>query len=100
MQNLPTLPSLLLATALDRMISRGMFDNTFADLHQLSWFDWIILVPYFSILALLSVYGIFRFQTIFTYYRHRKNATGEPPQKFAELPRVTIQLPLFNERYV
>jgi cellulose synthase/poly-beta-1,6-N-acetylglucosamine synthase-like glycosyltransferase len=99
MHILPTLPSLLLATALDR-ISRGMFDNTFAGLHQLSWFDWIILVPYFGILALLSVYGIFRFETIWTYYKHRKNATGEAVREFSQLPRVTIQLPLFNERYV
>jgi len=41
-----------------------------------------------------------RFETIRTYFKHRRNATGEPPQHFDRLPRVTIQLPLYNERYV
>ena len=35
-----------------------------------------------------------------TYFKHRKKATGEPPQRFEQLPPVTIQLPLYNERYV
>ena len=35
-----------------------------------------------------------------TYFKHRKKAVGEPPQHFAQLPPVTIQLPIFNERYV
>ncbi len=34
------------------------------------------------------------------YFKHRKNATGEPPMRFEQLPPVTIQLPLYNERYV
>ncbi|HWF09073.1 MAG TPA: cellulose synthase family protein [Bryobacteraceae bacterium] len=96
-------PSLLLTSSIDRMLQgvmRGMFDDTFAGIHQLSWFDWIILVPYFGILALLSVYGLHRFETIRTYFKHRKNATGAPPLEFARLPKVTIQLPLYNERYV
>src|SRR6202000_753457 len=31
---------------------------------------------------------------------HRKKVVTQPPSLFAQLPRVTIQLPLFNERYV
>ena len=34
------------------------------------------------------------------YYRNQKNRTTEPPSHFAELPRVTIQLPIFNEQFV
>ena len=41
-----------------------------------------------------------RYDIIRTYFKHRKNATSEPPQRFEQLPRVTIQLPLYNERYV
>src|SRR5579863_3794268 len=93
------LPSLLVASPLDRL-TRGLFDDTFAGIHQLSWFDWAILIPYFGILALLSIYGLHRFETIRTYFKHRKNATTEPATRFAQLPRVTIQLPLYNERYV
>ncbi len=93
------LPALLAVSALTK-ISRGMFDDTFAGIHHLAWFDWAILIPYFGILGILSVYGMHRFDTIHTYFKHRKKATTNPPQKFAQLPKVTIQLPLYNERYV
>jgi len=99
MNFLPLLPSLLVVSTFDKM-TRGLFDDTFAGIHQLSWFDWAVLIPYFGILALLSVYGLHRFETIRTYFKHRKNATGEPAVRFAQLPKVTIQLPLYNERYV
>ena len=92
-------PALLATSALTK-ISRGLFDDTFAGIHQLAWFDWAILIPYFGMLAILSVYGLHRFDTIYTYFKHRKNVTTEPATLFDALPRVTIQLPLYNERYV
>ena len=76
------------------------FDDTFAGIHQLGWFDWALLVPYFSILAVLSVYGLHRYETIRTYFKHRKSQAHIPQQRFQTLPPVTIQLPLYNERYV
>jgi cellulose synthase/poly-beta-1,6-N-acetylglucosamine synthase-like glycosyltransferase len=93
------LPSLVAASPLTRL-TRTMFDDTFAGIHQLAWFDWALLVPYFTILAILSVYGLHRFGTIHAYFKHRKKARGEAPFRFERLPRVTIQLPLYNERYV
>ena len=86
-------------SATSRMV-RSLFDDTFSGVHQLGWFDWAILIPYFAILAVLSVYGVHRYEIIRTYFKHRKKATGEPPMRFAQLPPVTIQLPIFNERYV
>ncbi len=86
-------------SATSRMV-RGLFDDTFSGIHQLGWFDWAILIPYFAILSVLSIYGVHRYEIIRTYFKHRKKATGEPPKQFAQLPRVTIQLPIFNERYV
>src|SRR3954447_13725999 len=83
----------------DRLV-RGLFDDTFAGIHHLDWFDWAMMVPYFTILIVLSVYGLHRYDVIRTYFKHRKNATQDPPRRFAELPPVTIQLPLYNERYV
>src|SRR3954454_13123075 len=83
----------------DRLV-RGLFDDTFAGIHHLDWFDWAMMVPYFTILLVLSVYGLHRYDVIRTYFKHRKNATGEPPLRFETLPPVTIQLPLYNERYV
>ncbi|MGO4879539.1 MAG: cellulose synthase family protein, partial [Bryobacteraceae bacterium] len=95
------LPLALLAStsATSRMV-RSLFDDSFSGIYQLSWFDWSILIPYFAILALLSVYGVHRYEMIRTYFKHRKKAVGEPRQRFAQLPPVTIQLPIFNERYV
>jgi cellulose synthase/poly-beta-1,6-N-acetylglucosamine synthase-like glycosyltransferase len=86
-------------SAADRLF-RGLFDDTFAGIHHLAWFDWAMLLPYFTVLVILSVYGLHRYDVIRTYFKHRKNATKEPPQQFDELPPVTIQLPLYNERYV
>jgi len=90
----------LAANSTSSRIMRGLFDDTFAGVHQLGWFDWAILIPYFTILGLLSIYGVHRYDIIRTYFKYRKKATGEPPRRFAELPPVTIQLPIYNERYV
>ena len=95
----PNLLPALLATSAFAKISRGLQDDTFVGIHRLGWFDWALLIPYFGVLTILSVYGLHRFDTILTYFRHRKKATG-PAIPFAKLPPVTIQLPLFNERYV
>ena len=90
---------LVTPSAADRLVQR-LSDNTFAGIHQLAWFDWAMLIPYFTVLAILSVYGIHRYELIHTYFKHRKKATGEPPKRFDQLPKVTVQLPLYNERYV
>jgi cellulose synthase/poly-beta-1,6-N-acetylglucosamine synthase-like glycosyltransferase len=97
------MPALLLLlaskSAADKLV-RGLFDDTFAGIHHLAWFDWAMLVPYFTVLIVLSVYGLHRYDVIRTYFKHRRNAQGEPPRRFEQLPPVTIQLPLYNERYV
>ena len=90
----------LAANSTGARIMRGLFDDTFAGVHQLAWFDWAILIPYFTILGLLSIYGLHRYDIIRTYFKYRKKATGEPLRRFAQLPPVTIQLPIYNERYV
>jgi len=91
---------LLLASSAFDQFRRSLTDTTFAGIHQASWFDWAMLVPYFGILCILSIYGLHRYEVIHTYFKHRKKAVDQPPLRFAELPPVTIQLPLYNERYV
>jgi cellulose synthase/poly-beta-1,6-N-acetylglucosamine synthase-like glycosyltransferase len=90
----------LASTSATQRLVNSLFDDTFAGIHQLSWFDWALLVPYFGLLGILSVFGLHRYETLRTYFKHRHKSAGEPPQRFSTLPRVTIQLPLFNERYV
>ncbi len=93
-------PALLLAASTTTQILNALTDNTFADLYRLQPFDWAILIPYFAVLVLLSVYGCHRYEMIRAYYKHRKRIPTESSVKFDQLPRVTIQLPLYNERYV
>src|SRR3954452_17769864 len=95
-----SLPVAILASSTASRLAQSLFDPTFAGVHRLSWFDWMLLLPYFSILAILSVYGLHRYEMIRTYFKHKKNAVTHPPTRFEQLPPVTIQLPLYNERYV
>ena len=70
-------------------------------LYQLDAFDWAVLILYFTILAVLAVYGGYRVKQVIDFWRYRK-FVPTPKSKFAEedLPVITVQLPLFNEMYV
>lgn len=78
----------------------ALSDDTFKGVHHLMPFDWAMLIPYFSVLAILSIFGMHRYAMIRGWMKHRAKFTGEPPSRFATLPRITVQLPLYNERYV
>jgi cellulose synthase/poly-beta-1,6-N-acetylglucosamine synthase-like glycosyltransferase len=62
-------------------------------------FETAILVTYFFILSILAVYGWHRYYLVYEYMKHRDRVPGPKPLP-AELPKVCIQLPLFNEMYV
>ncbi len=51
-------------------------------------------------MMILAFYGIHRYQLVYRYYKNRKNAVREPESHFAELPSITLQLPIFNEQFV
>ncbi len=61
--------------------------------------DVFIIALYLIVLSILGLYGFHRSHLLFLYWKHRKDAPT-PPQRFAELPHVTVQLPMFNEMYV
>src|SRR5579871_5111409 len=75
-------------------------DRTFKGLYSPNGFDLALLIPYFIVMVILAGYGMHRYALVYMYYRNRKNRTTEPAAKFAELPRVTIQLPIYNEQFV
>ncbi len=75
-------------------------DTTFKGLYQANAFDMALLIPYFVVLILLAAYGVHRYILVYLYYKHKKNRTTDPAGQFAELPRVTVQLPIFNEQFV
>jgi cellulose synthase/poly-beta-1,6-N-acetylglucosamine synthase-like glycosyltransferase len=56
----------------------------------------VVLVTYFSILSILSIYGAHRLWMLLLYFRHKNN----PPQPVGDRsfePMVTVQLAIFNE---
>src|ERR1700751_222564 len=54
---------------------------------------------YLSVLFGLSAYGIHRYFIIYLFLEYR-NREPIPAGHFAQLPKVTMQLPIFNEVYV
>ena len=64
---------------------------------SLSYFIWTIC--YLSVLFGLSAYGIHRYVIIYLFLKNRKKEP-KPVSRFEHLPKVTVQLPIFNEVYV
>src|SRR5213593_4074332 len=61
----------------------------------------LILVLYFFVLSILAIYGWHRYYLVYLYMKNRDKAPGRAvPPPLAVLPRVTIQLPIYNEMYV
>jgi len=85
---------------LSQYVRQHFFDTTFKGLYHANAFDMALLIPYFFVLILLASYGIHRYTLVYLYYRNKKNRTTEPEERFSELPRVTVQLPIFNEQFV
>src|SRR6202166_983300 len=54
---------------------------------------------YLAVLIGLSAYGIHRYFIIYLFLKNRKRASI-PAGRFQQLPKVTVQLPIFNEVYV
>ncbi len=61
--------------------------------------EWFFLGTYFLVLLILSIYGSHRYVMAYLYYKYKGNLPA-PKGRFEELPRVTVQLPIFNEMYV
>ncbi|MBP7934981.1 MAG: glycosyltransferase family 2 protein [Phycisphaerae bacterium] len=57
------------------------------------------LFAYLAILLVVCVYGMHRYQLVHLYYKYRRN-TPKARACFLTLPRVTIQLPMYNENVV
>jgi cellulose synthase/poly-beta-1,6-N-acetylglucosamine synthase-like glycosyltransferase len=54
---------------------------------------------YFVVLFGLSLYGLHRYVIVWLYLKNRKRVP-QPQSQFMQLPRITVQLPMFNELYV
>ena len=95
------MPAVWLASkGIGQYIRQHLLDKTFQGLYHTDGFDLALLIPYFVVLILLAGYGAHRYMLVYLYYKHKNRRTTEPADYFAELPRVTVQLPIFNEQYV
>jgi cellulose synthase/poly-beta-1,6-N-acetylglucosamine synthase-like glycosyltransferase len=65
----------------------------------MSAFEFGVLGLYFLTLVILAFLGFHRYVMVFLYYRH-KDRKPQPAPLPHPLPRVTVQLPIFNEMYV
>src|SRR5262249_11976553 len=70
-------------------------------LYSLDTFDWAVIILYFTILALHALLGFSRARVVYKFGPNR-HIKPQPKRRFdeSELPRITVQLPLFNEMYV
>jgi len=85
-----------------RTLLRRLFDpalDPFTGIYQLNAFDLAMMIPYFLVLIVLAAYGMHRYQLVYYYLKYRANAPKQPPAP-AAWPKVTVQLPIYNERYV
>jgi len=59
-----------------------------------------VLASYFGVLAVLTLYGAHRWYLLWLYARYRRCAPRPAGNLADMLPRLTVQIPLFNEMYV
>jgi cellulose synthase/poly-beta-1,6-N-acetylglucosamine synthase-like glycosyltransferase len=73
--------------------------GAFRGLNQFRSFEQAVRISYFVVLMVLGVYGLHRLWMVYNCFRHRHNIPAPPPP-VDKWPRVTVQLPIYNERYV
>lgn len=59
----------------------------------------VAIAAYLVVLTIICIYGAHRYFLVLLYYRVRTRSP-RPQGTFSDLPRVTIQLPMYNERFV
>lgn len=65
----------------------------------MAWFDVVILGLHFLLLSFLCLFGLHRLSMVFRWFSYR-NEKSTTPATFSQLPAITVQIPVFNERYV
>ena len=58
----------------------------------------LILATYFFVLVILAVYGWHRYYLVYLYMKNKDRHPA--PAGLDQLPKVTVQLPIYNEMYV
>src|SRR4051812_2505774 len=56
----------------------------------------LLVVAYVSVLLLIASYGFHRYVLLYLYLKHKHN-TYQIKGQFINLPKITVQLPMYNE---
>ena len=67
---------------------------------MMEWMEIVILSLYFAVLGVLAAYGLHRLALAISLARRAPGAESARLSLDASAPHVTVQLPIFNERYV
>jgi len=59
----------------------------------------VLAAGYLTLLGLLACYGLYRYHLLVLYYRTKRRSPAPPPPP-TSWPTVTLQIPVYNERYV
>lgn len=62
-------------------------------------FGWGFLSLHYALLFVLCFFGLHRLSMVFRWYQY-KDRSPKNDQRFTELPTVTVQIPVYNERNV
>jgi len=79
-----------------RKQTRGRLSEDFM---EIDLFQIIVLTVYALTLVVVAFYGLHRYHLVYLFLKH-KGQQHVPPGNFQVLPRVTIQLPMYNEETV
>ena len=63
------------------------------------WYEFAVLIFYFIALGYLFLYSLGQLHLTIKYLKAKKSVPTTPP-KLVDYPKVTIQLPVYNEKYV
>ncbi|CAN5407567.1 glycosyltransferase family 2 protein [soil metagenome] len=61
--------------------------------------QYTLVAIYLATLVAVAFYGFHRYVLVYLYVKHRHNGY-QPKGKFEQLPRITVQLPMYNEDVV
>src|SRR5688500_16540935 len=56
----------------------------------------LLVFAYIGVLVTVAIYGFHRYVLVYLYVKHRHNGY-QPKARFDSLPRITVQLPMYNE---
>jgi len=88
---------MLLAQVADNLLNQAPDPAHFQGWLQTAY--QIFLVVYITTLVVLSIYGLHRYILVYLYYKYR-NFVPKPAGHFEDLPKICVQLPMFNEQFV